>query len=171
MDFTPVMEQCAPQVAAVTLRAIIAVESGHNPLALNVNGAWKLGRQPRDLSEARAWLHWLMARGHSVDVGLTQVNTMHFTRFGLTPDNAFDPCRNLAAGASVLHEAYQAMRARQPDPQVALRQAVSAYNTGSPERGFRNGYVARVETAVRRRGPLPLSQEQHNGRIDNRTER
>lgn len=149
MDWTPVMEQCAPQVAAVTLRAIVTVESAHNPLALNVNG-FRLVRQPKDLPEARSWLRWLMARGHSVDVGLTQLNTMHFARFGLTPDNAFDPCRNLAAGANVLHEAYRAMRVRQPDPQVALRQALSAYNTGNPHKGFSNGYVARVSDAVRR---------------------
>jgi type IV secretion system protein VirB1 len=149
IDWTPVMEQCAPQVAAVTLRAVVAVESAHNPLALNVNG-FRLARQPKDLREAQAWLRWLLARGHSVDVGLTQVNTMHFARFGLTPDNAFDPCRNLAAGAKVLHEAYRAMRERQPDSQVALRQALSAYNTGHPQKGFSNGYVARVSDAARR---------------------
>lgn len=143
------MEQCAPQVAPVTLRAIVQVESGSNPLAINVNG-WRLGRQPRDLDEAKAWLRWLMARGHSVDVGLTQVNTLHFTAQGLTPENAFDPCRNLAAGAAVLQDAYRRMRAKEPNPQLALRQAVSAYNTGNAQKGFHNGYVARVVTAVRR---------------------
>jgi type IV secretion system protein VirB1 len=162
MDWTPVMERCAPDVAAVTLRAIVTVESAHNPLALNVNG-FRLGRQPKDLREAQSWLRWLMERGHSVDVGLTQVNTVHFARFGLTPDNAFDPCRNLAAGAKVLHEAYRLMRARQPDPQIAVRQAVSAYNTGSAERGFRNGYVARVETAVRQGSRTSHSKEPIHG--------
>ena len=149
MDFTPLMEQCAPQVAAATLQAIVKVESRHNPLAMNVNGR-RLVRQPRDLGEAQSWLRWLMARGHSVDVGLMQVNTANFSRLGLTPENAFDPCRNLAAGASVLQEAYARMRNRQPDTQVALRQAVSAYNTGNAYKGFSNGYVARVESAARR---------------------
>src|SRR5437868_165962 len=131
MDFTPLMEQCAPQVAPATMRAIVKVESGSNPYAINVNGSWRLARQPRDVHEAKAWLRWLMANGHSVDVGLTQVNTSNFAWLGLTPDNAFDPCRNLAAGASVLQAAYRRMRASEPDAQVALRQAVSAYNTGS----------------------------------------
>jgi type IV secretion system protein VirB1 len=149
IDFTPLMEQCAPHVAPATLHAIVKVESAQQPLAIHVNG-WRLARQPRDLGEAQAWLRWLMARGHSVDVGLMQVNTAHFARLGPTPGNAFDPCRNLAAGAAVLHENYRSARAAQPDPQAALRQALSAYNTGSPERGFRNGYVARVESAARR---------------------
>jgi type IV secretion system protein VirB1 len=150
MDWTPLMEQCASQVAPATMRAIVKVESASNPLAMNVNGTWRLERQPRDVDEAKAWLRWLMARGHSVDVGLTQVNTANFASLGLTPDNAFDPCRNLAAGASVLQAAYRRMRATEPDAQRALRQAVSAYNTGNAQQGFRNGYVMRVESATGR---------------------
>jgi type IV secretion system protein VirB1 len=150
MDWTPLMEQCASQIAPATMRAIVKVESASNPLAMNVNGRWRLGRQPRDLEEAKAWLRWLVARGHSVDVGLTQVNTANFASLGLTPDNAFDPCRNLAAGASVLQVAYRRMRAKEPDAQRALRQAVSAYNTGNAQGGFRNGYVMRVESAAAR---------------------
>ncbi len=38
--------QCAPQVAPVTMMAIVKVESGGNPLALNVNGPQRLARQP-----------------------------------------------------------------------------------------------------------------------------
>ena len=150
IDWIPLMEQCAPQVAPATIRAIVKVESGSNPLAINVNGGWRLGRQPRELDEAKAWLRWLMARGHSVDVGLMQVNTANFASVGLTPDNAFDPCRNLAAGAALLRDAYRRTRATQPDSQLALRQALSTYNTGNAQQGFRNGYVVRVESAVRR---------------------
>jgi type IV secretion system protein VirB1 len=148
MDWITLLEQCAPQVAPVTMHAIVKVESGFNPLAINVNGRWQLKRQPRNVDEAKAWLRWLMDRGHSVDVGLMQVNSRNFKSVGLTPDNAFDPCRNLAAGASVLQAAYQRMRAKEADSQTALKRAVSAYNTGHPERGFSNGYVARVSAAV-----------------------
>lgn len=149
-DWTTLAARCAPQVAAATLHAIATVESGFNPLALNVNGRWKLSRQPRNMEEATSWLRWLLANGHSVDVGLMQVNSLHFSAQGLTPETAFDPCRNLAAGASILHAAYLRMRATEPDAQRALRQAVSAYNTGHAEKGFRNGYVARVDSAARR---------------------
>jgi type IV secretion system protein VirB1 len=34
------------------------------------------------------------------------------------------------------------------DQQAALRIALSRYNTGDAERGFRNGYVGRVEDAA-----------------------
>lgn len=149
-DWAALAAKCAPQVAVSTLHAIAKVESGLNPLAINVNGQWRIQRQPRDIDEAKAWLRWLVANGHSVDVGLMQVNTMNFKWTGLTPDNAFDPCINLAAGASVLQAAYRRMRAREPDPQTALQRAVSAYNTGHPSKGFTNGYVARVVRAARR---------------------
>ena len=38
------------------------------------------------------------------------------------------------------------------DRQQALRVALSRYNTGHPDRGFRNGYVARVEASAARLG-------------------
>ncbi|HVZ42791.1 MAG TPA: lytic transglycosylase domain-containing protein [Ramlibacter sp.] len=155
MDWTPMLEQCAPQVAAATMRAVAQVESGFDPLAMHVNGHWRLGRRARDAGEAKAWLRWLMARGHSVDVGLMQINTANFAALGLTPDNAFDPCRNLAAGAALLQAAYRRTRATESDAQIALRRAVSAYNTGREDDGFRNGYVARVVNAARPTGARP----------------
>lgn len=62
---------------------------------------------------------------------------------GLTWDNVFDPCTNIAAAGAVLSGNYHSVRANL-HPQRALRIALSMYNTGSQSRGFSNGYVGKV---------------------------
>jgi type IV secretion system protein VirB1 len=135
--------QCAPSVASETVLAIIQTESSGEPFALNVNG----GRQParqNSAADAAATARRYVAAGYSVDLGLGQINSRNMRWLGLTWDTVFDPCTNVAALARVLTTNYNAVSAGR-DPQVALRVALSMYNTGSQTRGFRNGYVAKVE--------------------------
>lgn len=141
--------QCAPNVAPTTMMAIIKVESGGNPLAINVNGKKRLARQPATAAEALAWADWLIAKGYSVDMGLAQVNSRHLQRFGLTPQQLFEPCYNVAAGAQILGENYADASRKYGLGQQALRAAISAYNTGNHTRGFTNGYVRKVSAAAR----------------------
>jgi type IV secretion system protein VirB1 len=135
--------QCAPSVAPETVLAIIQTESSGEPFALNVNG----GRQPArqsNAADAVATARRYVAAGYSVDLGLGQINSRNMRWLGLTWDTVFDPCTNVAALARVLTTNYNAVSAGR-DPQTALRVALSMYNTGSQTRGFRNGYVAKVE--------------------------
>ncbi len=141
--------QCAPQVAPVTMMAIIKVESGGNPLAINVNGSRRLTRQPKSKSEAVAWAEWLVGNGYSIDMGLTQVNSANLGKLRTSIGAMFDPCANLAAGANILAREYAGAAQRMGSGQDALRAALSAYNTGNHRAGFTNGYVARVTAAAR----------------------
>jgi type IV secretion system protein VirB1 len=134
--------QCAPGVAPETVLAIIQTESSRYPLALNING----GRQPArqsNAADASATARRYVAAGYSVDLGLGQINSRNMRWLGLTWDNVFDPCTNVAALGRVLTTNYNAVKAGR-DPQTALRVALSMYNTGSQTRGFHNGYVAKV---------------------------
>ncbi|WP_068874006.1 MULTISPECIES: lytic transglycosylase domain-containing protein [unclassified Phenylobacterium] len=136
--------QCAPGVAPATLLAVARTESGLDPLAIGVNGA-RTGRpQPSTAAEAAAAARTLVASGRDIDLGIAQINVRNLARLGLSIESAFDPCRNLAAAAEVLREGYARGRARHGPGQAALRVALSVYNTGHAERGFANGYVARV---------------------------
>ena len=90
----------------------------------------------------------LLATGANLDLGLAQINSSNLTWLGLTVEQAFDPCRNLAAAATVLRAGYQLSGPTAEDAQTALRVALSRYNTGDASRGFRNGYVGRVENAA-----------------------
>lgn len=141
-------QQCAPAVAAETLLAVAKVESGFNPLAIGVNGSPRVTVRAKSRVEAAAKASALIAAGRSVDLGLTQINSRNLAWLGLTVEAAFDPCRNLAAGARMLRDGYARGRAAKADEQPALRTALSYYNTGHAERGFRNGYVAKVTKAA-----------------------
>lgn len=136
--------QCAPHVAASTLLAVSRAESGLDPLAIGVNGARSRRPRPSTAAEATAAAKALVAAGRDIDLGLAQINIRNLPRLGLSIEAAFDPCRNLAAAAEVLREGYARGRARHGPGQAALRVALSVYNTGHAERGFANGYVARV---------------------------
>ena len=134
--------QCAPNVAAQTVAAIVHTESKGNPLALNVNGARQPGRQ-QTAANAAATAQRYIAAGYSVDLGLGQINSRNMRNLGLTWETVFDPCTNIAALGRVLTQNFQSVASGR-HPQSALRLALSMYNTGSTSRGFRNGYVARV---------------------------
>jgi type IV secretion system protein VirB1 len=145
IDLAPV---CAPAVAPRTLLAIAKVESGFDPLAIGVNGAWPRRLTFKNPDAAAEAAHALIAVGENVDLGLGQINSKNLAPLGLTVEGAFDPCRNLAATAQVLATGY---RRAAPDPgheQEGIRTALSFYNTGRPDRGFANGYVAKVTAAA-----------------------
>lgn len=112
------------------LAGIAQHESGLHPLAIHDNTARKT-TFPGDKAAAISTASALIKRGHSVDLGLFQINSGNFGWLGLTVEAAFDPCQSAAAGAKVLT-------------------AFSRYNTGSPEKGIANGYAAGVMNAVQR---------------------
>lgn len=118
---------CAPQVAPATLAAVARTESDFQTLAIGDNTA-RRSYSPHDKSEAVALARQLMTEGHDLDLGLMQINQRNFGWLGLTVEDAFDPCRSIAAGAVVLT-------------------SLSRYNTGNPWAGISNGYVARILSA------------------------
>jgi len=140
--------QCAPNVAPMTMLAIVRVESHGNPLALSVNGKHHLVRQPSSKNEAISWAKWLINNGYSFDIGLTQVNSRQIQRLGVSPEAMFEPCENLAAGAQILTEYYARAIRKYGTGQTALRAAISAYNSGNQTSGITNGYVNRVSIAA-----------------------
>jgi len=148
MTLSSMLSQCAPEVAPSTLAAIVSVESGGNPYAIGVNRGRQV-RQPTSAAEAVAVAKGLLARGANIDLGLGQINSSNLKWLSLSVEAAFDPCSNLAAAARVLTGNYR--RAVSLGIQSPLGAALSAYNTGSMQRGYRNGYVAKVYRASGRR--------------------
>ena len=117
------IEECAPKVAAVTMAAIVQQESGGNPLALHDNTTAQSYR-PASLAEAARLARTLIQAGHSVDLGLAQINSGNLPALGLDADQVFDPCSNLHAAQVILLGAWSHSRG-------SLRGALSAYNTGN----------------------------------------
>ncbi|AME26288.1 lytic transglycosylase domain-containing protein [Burkholderia sp. PAMC 26561] len=146
-DFITLAQQCAPQVSLVTMAAIVRTESGFNPYAIGVVRG-RLVRQPASLAEAVATTHALAAGGWNFSVGLAQINRANWARYGLSEQSAFDPCRNLAAGAAILQGCFErARRARTDTPsdsQSVLFASLSCYASGNFSTGYRTGYVQSV---------------------------
>lgn len=138
---------CAPTVHPATTAALVEVESGFNPHAIGVVGG-ALYRQPRSRAEAITTARFLDAGGWSYSAGLAQINSRNFLRLGLNASTAFDPCANLKAMEAVLSEC---LARSSGTSQRALRHALSCYYSGDPDRGLRDGYVARVLVAAGRR--------------------
>ena len=138
--------QCAPHVSADTVMRVITVEAapqgaGYNPFSLNISGI-DLRRQPNSAKESIAIAQHYIDKGHNVDMGLMQISSQNLPGFGLTVNEIFNPCTNMATGASILTTFYKKTN-DQLQQRDRLLLALSAYNTGSFTAGFTNGYVDR----------------------------
>jgi type IV secretion system protein VirB1 len=136
MDLLTLIAQCAPMVAPATMAALIQVESAASPFAIHDGGT---GRSlfPQTREEAVATARRLLAEGHRIDAGLTQINSDNWAWLDLSVVTVFDPCTNLHAGERLLLDAYR----RGPH---TLDAALSRYNTGHASKGVSNGYAGKV---------------------------
>jgi len=162
-DITRLQSTCLPTAPLSTLRAVVQVESGGNPNAMQIDfpkgllkrwrlaeGILRLKRQPTNQREALDWLAYFQSYDIFVDLGLMQVSTAEAKRRGISPESLLEPCTNLRVGWQILEDAYQIERKTYGPGQEALQHAISRYNTGDPQQGIANGYLARVFAAVRR---------------------
>jgi len=162
LDIAALQSRCLPGVPLTTLGAIIRVESGGNPNAMQIDfprvllrrwhlpeGALRLKRQPVTQREALVWLNYFERHGIFVDLGLMQVSTAEAQRRGLPVESLLDPCFNLRSGWQILDSAYQLEMKTYGPGQEALQHAISRYNTGDTQRGIDNGYLARVIAALK----------------------
>lgn len=160
--FAQLAASCAPSVHVDTLAAVARTESGFRANAIHDNTE-RRSYSPRSRAEAIAIATELVGvRRHSVDLGLMQINSANLPALGMTVEDAFDPCRSVAAGARVLVAGFRPPAAGE-DPQPALLQALSRYNTGHPLRGFANGYVAKVQASARQVVPAIRLHGPHRG--------
>ncbi|WP_271408110.1 lytic transglycosylase domain-containing protein [Pseudomonas sp. Q1-7] len=153
--FLALAAQCAPAVAPATLLRLASHESSLNPYAIAVVGQ-ALPRQPQSLDEALVIANQLANEGASFSVGLGQINSQHFEADDpqeLT--SLFEPCRNLQLTEFHLQDCYSRALSVTPNPQAALRKALSCYYSGNFTRGFKpeaafgnTSYVERVLAQV-----------------------
>jgi type IV secretion system protein VirB1 len=134
---------CAANVAPATLEAVIRVESGGNPLALNVNRLAGPQPHPATLADAVRLAERYIDQDYSVDLGLMQVNSRNLAAVGYSVTQVLDPCTNIQSGARILTADYAEAVRSHGEGQPALQAALSAYNTGNFYQGFANGYVAK----------------------------
>lgn len=162
IDVNALLVQCAPDVHPETMKAVISAESRGNiyavadagPVALPWSQRKHLVRShyPDNLPDAVRLVEKLLMKGHTVSLGLSQINDRNLARLGLSVVEVFTPCMNIAAGARILTEFYVDAVKKFGNGPRALRAALSAYNSGSFVRGEKDGYV----NAVYRQAGRPL---------------
>jgi hypothetical protein len=170
-DVDALLARCAPNVHPETMRAVLSAESRGNVLAVADAGPVALpwskrkhmvrSHYPNTLPEAVTLVTDLLARGHTVSMGLLQINDRNLPRLGLSVSNIFEPCTNVKAGAAILTEMYERAVKQYGVGAKALRAALSGYNSGSFVRGEADGYVDLVFNQVGR--PLVLRQGSGRG--------
>jgi len=133
---------CGPlAVPNEVMEHVVRVESSFNPFAIGVVGG-RLQRQPQSIAEAEATARALESDGRNYSVGLAQVNRINFKRFDLDePRKAFDVCRNLRAGASILAECFE-----RSDGEWGP--AFSCYYSGNETTGYEHGYVQKIFASI-----------------------
>ncbi|KQN90726.1 type VI secretion protein [Sphingomonas sp. Leaf67] len=142
---TLLAQQCAPEVATEAVVPLVVTESGGDDLSINVNNGPRV--RARSVAEGAALVRQYMATGHTVDVGLAQINSANFARLGVGVEQVFEPCTNLRLASIVLQDGFR-LASKHYTGMDAISATYSLYNTGTLTRGFRNGYVSRVWAAA-----------------------
>jgi hypothetical protein len=81
------------------VQAVITVESGGKPLAVQIEGATYF---PDTREEALRLIAKAVQDGRNFDVGLMQVNSWWMKRFDISPESLLDPETNMAWGTAIL---------------------------------------------------------------------
>jgi hypothetical protein len=114
--------------------AVVKVESHYDPLALH-DDRTNQSYYPDTAEASEALALQLMAQGHSVGVGLSQLTASSPTefqnKFGITIRDALEPCRNMQSGA-----------------RFYVSRSLAIYNAGSPSSAKGAEYASRVMAAV-----------------------
>jgi type IV secretion system protein VirB1 len=126
---------CAPAVDPVTMSAIVKQESGGHPWSINDNNGRRSYRL-KSKDEAVLKATELISAGHSIDMGLAQINSKNLRWLGLSVEEAFEPCTNISAGAQVLTRGFLQTG--------SLPAALSIYNTGKPDSPRGRQYARQV---------------------------
>lgn len=145
IDFTPYLSCSDPYAHRSIMSAIVKVESGGNPWALNVNNRGiRLLAQPKTKEEAISWINWFDNHGYNIDIGIAQVNIKNIKKMNMNATDFLDPCLNLKVASQILLANYKSSSKQANNSDDAIKLAISAYNTGNFRNGFSNGYVQKV---------------------------
>lgn len=104
------------------MEKLVRAESGFSRFAIGVNGATHRSYHPSSEEEAVRIARDLIIQGHSIDMGLGQINSANLDWLGLTVDTVFDSCINLSASETVLRDGYDRARKQGSNPETALHQ-------------------------------------------------
>jgi type IV secretion system protein VirB1 len=138
------LEQCAPQVSPVLMQALVRTESAWQPFAIGMDRRQGSVRQPTTVKEAVATAKVLAAAGRKFSVGLAQIHESNVSLYGMSWEQAFDACQNLAVGQKILWNFYHRASASGYSGVAAIWAALRGYNSGGVDRAISDDYANRI---------------------------
>lgn len=151
--FVDLAQTCAPLVAAETLAGVVSLESRFAPYNIRINSGAPLARQPQSKAEAIEVATTLAAERHNIQLGLGGVGIEELRKRKLSISDAFDPCLNLQATATLLDGYYRLAIKAGADPKRAEQVMLqSYYGRDDPSVGAMAKYDEQVRQEIERIG-------------------
>lgn len=151
--FLDLAQTCAPTVAAETLAGVVSLESRFEPFAIRINSGAPLSQQPTTKAEAIEIATSLAAEHQDIQLGLGGIGMEELRKLKLSISDAFDPCLNLQAIATLLDGYYRLAVKAGADPNQAEQVMLqSYYGRDDPSVGAMVQYDEQVRHKVKRLG-------------------
>ncbi|MBY5866506.1 lytic transglycosylase domain-containing protein [Rhizobium leguminosarum] len=158
VTFVDLAQNCAPMVEVRTLAAVISLESRFKPFAVRINSGPPLASQPASKAEAIERATSLIADGQDIQIGLGGIGMEELRKLNLSISDAFDPCLNLKATATLLNSYYRlALHAGADATQAEKVMLQSYYGRNDPSVGEMVKYDEQVRDEMVRLPSDPAS--------------
>ena len=144
LTIAALLDQCAPQVSPVLMQSLVRTESAWQPYAIGMDRSQGAVKQPASMAEAVSTAKELAAAGRKFSVGLAQIHVSNVALYGMTWEQAFDACQNLAVGQKILWNFYHRASASGYSGVAAIWAALRGYNSGGVDRAISDDYANRI---------------------------
>ncbi|WP_349436780.1 lytic transglycosylase domain-containing protein [Pararhizobium sp. A13] len=152
--FVDLAQNCAPVVEIRTLAAVVSLESRFEPFAIRINSGPPLASQPASKEEAIELATSLVADHQDIQIGLGGIGMEELRKLKLSISEAFDPCLNLKATATLLDGYYRlAVHAGADAAQAENVMLQSYYGRDDPSVGKMINYDEQVRQEMARLSP------------------
>ncbi|MCW0018929.1 transglycosylase SLT domain-containing protein [Rhizobium sp. BT-226] len=127
VTFVDLAQNCAPVVEVRMLAAVISLESRFKPFDIRINSGPPLERQPASKAEAIELATSLAADHQDIQIGLGGIGMEELRKLKLSISDAFDPCLNLKATATLLNSYYRLALYAGAGPKQAEKVMLQSY--------------------------------------------